>query len=155
MSETATYHLPPSGRPPLDAQAARAELARNLAAAMARKGWNQSQLARAAFGEYLEPGRGRVVARGRDRVSSYLRARTRPDPKTLARLAEVLGTTPERLAPCLFAGAAHEVPELDIRTVPGRDGKAVVLVRINKILPLALLPRLTALLAEADAEAGA
>lgn len=74
------------------------EFARRLQAAMVRKGWNQSELARRAQ-EHLPKGAPKGSRVGRDNVSQYIRGRVLPAPHTLAALAEALGVEPADLLP--------------------------------------------------------
>jgi transcriptional regulator with XRE-family HTH domain len=78
---------------------------RNLALAhvlnglLVAKGWTRSDLARQMFGTYTDPTTGYVVARGRDRISSWLNGKQYPTPENLRRLALAFGVTVEELAP--------------------------------------------------------
>lgn len=68
------------------AEAVKADFARRLQHALNSKGWNQSDLARAAD-------------IGRDSVSVYLRAKSLPGPKHLTSIAAALGVEPDDLLP--------------------------------------------------------
>jgi transcriptional regulator with XRE-family HTH domain len=70
---------------------------------MAKKGWNQSDLARAAT--KCMPGKKQI---SRDRVSNYIRQVHMPTPAALYALADALGTQPEDLVPEIFSGDAVE-----------------------------------------------
>lgn len=71
-------------RPHSSANLERAEFAKKLVKILRQKGMNQSELARA-------------MGFSRDAVSSWVRARSMPEPKNLIMLADVLGTTVEEL----------------------------------------------------------
>ena len=73
------------------------EFARKLHTAMTDRGMTQSDLARAAFGTYVNAD-GYTVAKSRDRISVYLSGKALPDPKNLKALAEALGLPVEELA---------------------------------------------------------
>lgn len=68
------------------------EFGRRLSALIAERGWNQSELARQAsrIGGFNV---------GRDAISTYIRGRSLPEPRTLTALAKALGTSPESLIP--------------------------------------------------------
>ena len=110
------------------------QFARRLHAAMTAKGFNNSDLARAVWGE-TEDAKGYKVARNRDRIGVYLKGTQFPEPATLAKIAEALGTTAEELAPEITAAAVdRERPELSISMVSGHPDK--VHVQVNALLPL-------------------
>lgn len=75
------------------------EFARRLHKAMLDRGWNQSDLARAAWGESRADSRGYSQPIGKDRVSVYLKGRVLPDAQNLQKLATALEITVEELAP--------------------------------------------------------
>lgn len=68
------------------AEAIKADFARRLQGALNSKGWNQSDLARAAD-------------IGRDSVSVYLRGKSLPGPKHLTSISKALGVEPDDLLP--------------------------------------------------------
>ncbi len=108
--------------------------ARNLHQAMLDRGMSQSDLARALWGETTTP-EGRTVAKSRERISVYLRGRTIPTTQTLRSIAEVLGMTPEELAPNVIGAAVdRDNPEFSMSMVAGHSDK--VFVRVSKLLPL-------------------
>ena len=92
------------------------EFARRLYQLMADRGWNQSDLCRAAFGTNPETG----DVRGRDIVSKYINGRTYPTPKSVAKLAKAFGITPDELLPnYVKEGMAEEAPSFEVRQVAG------------------------------------
>jgi transcriptional regulator with XRE-family HTH domain len=128
-------HFSPPGAVPAGlapAPIARQEFARRLHKLMRAKNWNQSDLARVAFGT-TEDARGYTVARGRDSISSYLRGTTIPDPKNRDKLAKALGVSPEELLPNgLFDAMEQEEPSLEIKQVVGHPGQAWL--RVNQLV---------------------
>jgi len=124
------------------------EFARNLYRRLMDKGWTQSDLARAAFGTTTDA-RGYKVAKGRDRISVYLRGKAFPEPKTLARIAKALDCTPEELAPEAHASAIdREHPELAINVAAGHPDEVHLIV--NKIVKSSVAAQVFALLADSD-----
>lgn len=126
------------------------EFARKLYQALQARGWTQSDLARAAFGTTKDP-RGYTVAKGRDRISVYLRGQSVPDPRNLEKIARALGTTPEELAPDLHADTINrEHPELAIRQAAGQDRVHLI---VNQIVPLSVASKVVAILSSVHAAA--
>ena len=124
MSRQARHSLPPS--PQIEGLGSRAltkeEFGRRLAAMMMDKGWNQSDLARAA-------------GLGRDSISTYVRGQTFPEPKNLRKLADALGTTTHELLPNAALNAIEsETPALEIRQAHGHADR--VFIRINQLVTL-------------------
>jgi transcriptional regulator with XRE-family HTH domain len=116
--------------------------ARKLHAAMTARGMSQSDLARAAFGEYTNAG-GYTVAKNRDRVSVYLAGKSLPDAKNLELLAKALDMPVEELAPPEAVPAAiREAPSLVMEAIPDQQG--LVQLRLNKVLPLELAAKIVA-----------
>lgn len=70
--------------------------ARRLYEKMTEKGWNQSDLARHAFGVDREG-----KPKGRDRISVYIAGKNLPDDANMKKLADVLGVRVADLAPDL------------------------------------------------------
>jgi transcriptional regulator with XRE-family HTH domain len=77
------------------------EFARRLQAAMARKGWSQSELARRANALMPTPAPGQKQGHDfrRDQVSHYVCGRHLPSPQSLAVLARALDIAPSELMP--------------------------------------------------------
>lgn len=149
-----SVHLPaPTAQPP--SPALRVDLqdfGRRLMREMQKRGWSQADLARAAFGSTTDT-RGFNVARGRDRISVYVRGLQKPDQKHLTKLAKALSMKIEDLAPGLIAtGIDREHPEVMLQSVQGHSDKTHLVV--NKLVPLPLAAKIVALLAEVDADAG-
>ncbi|WP_411508235.1 helix-turn-helix domain-containing protein [Brucella anthropi] len=108
--------------------------ARNLFKAMTDRGMSQSDLARALWGETVTS-EGKNAARGRDRISVYLKGRTVPTPSTLKKIAEALGVPLEELAPDIVGAAVdRDNPEFSMSVVAGHPDKTFV--RVSKLLPL-------------------
>lgn len=124
MSNKARHSIEPSAGEdiPTTRDMAKQEFGRKLLALLQEKGWNQSDLARAAD-------------MGRDNISCYVRGRTLPDPKSLAKVAKALGVKPQDLLPySLVQTAETEVPAMEIRQIQGHPDR--IMVRLNKIMTL-------------------
>ena len=111
---------------------AKQELARRLAQLMQDNDWNQSDLARAADIP-------------RELVSTYVRGKAFPTPKSLRRMAEALNVTVEKLVPA-GAGivAQDEIPSFAMTEVAGHRGR--VWLRINRLVTTATALKIAALL---------
>jgi transcriptional regulator with XRE-family HTH domain len=72
--------------------------ARRLKEMRVAKGWKQSDLARAVWGEKQNKD-GRMVAKNRDRISQYEQARGYPTAPNLKKIADALGCEPLDLDP--------------------------------------------------------
>lgn len=104
------------------------EFARRLSAMLSEKGWNQTDLARAAS-DYLPAGK----EMGRDNVSNYVRGKVIPSPTSLGAIAKALGCKPKDLLPERAARSAESIaPPLSV-TDGGEDG--TVWLRVNQRVP--------------------
>lgn len=132
MSQKARHHLSPAQSPlanPLMDPAlelkelSKQEFGRRLMKLILDRGWNQSDLARAA-------------KLGRDAVSTYVRGRSFPEPRSLKRLADALGVSPEALLPnsVTMAMDADTAPMLEIKQAAGHPEK--VFLRVNRMVSL-------------------
>jgi transcriptional regulator with XRE-family HTH domain len=75
------------------------------------RGLNQSELARRA-------------EVGRDSISTYIRGRSFPEPKALAKVARALGVIPQELLPNTIAAALDsDKPSVEIKESSGNPGK--------------------------------
>lgn len=72
-------------------------LVRHLRALLAANGWSRSDLARRMFGTCTDHATGYVVAKKRERISSWMNGKQYPDPENLHRLAQAFGVTVEDL----------------------------------------------------------
>lgn len=124
------------------------DFARRLYHYMGEKGWTNSDLARAVWGEKRNAA-GHTEAKGRDRISVYLKGQTMPEARTLKLLADALGVTPEDLCPATTQRAlAWEPKSVSMTVAPGHPDKAHLTV--DRVLPFTLAARIVALLAEHD-----
>ena len=105
------------------------DFARRLYQAMRAKNWNQSELARAAFGT-LKDQRGYTVPRRRDSVSNYLQGKAYPDMKSREALAKALGVRVEDLMPNIPSMASKDGTILELTQVPNNPG--MMRIRIDK-----------------------
>jgi len=120
-----------------------------LATLLELRGMNQSDLARAVWGE-VKNKQGLMVARNRDRISQYLAGKSNPEPDNLRRMAKALGVKPEELAPDLVAEAIRGTkPEVAFHAVSGHPDKVVL--TINTIVPMQLAVKIVGDLASAGA----
>lgn len=97
------------------------EFGRRLNKLMLDRGWNQSDLARAA-------------GLGRDAISTYVRGRSFPEPKSLRKLADAMSLTTEDLLPNTVAAAmdADTAPMLEIKQAAGHPEH--VWIRVNRMV---------------------
>lgn len=124
MSQKPRHHLPPSADTPTEPkELAKLEFGRRLAALMLDRGWSQSDLARAAN-------------LGRDAISTYVRGRSFPEPKSLRALAEALGIPAGELLPNTVMSAieADTAPMLEIKQAAGHPDR--VFIRVNRMVTL-------------------
>lgn len=151
MSRNPVRRNPPAETPiPPTVDLKAQEFARNLWRAMRAKGWSQSDLARRAFGTTQDK-RGYTVAKGRDRISMYLRGKQLPDERNLMKIAKTVSMTPEALAPGLHAAAIdHERPEIAINVAAGHPNKVHLVV--NKIVTQEVAAKIFAMLGGSDDE---
>lgn len=123
MSRNARTNLPPStapGEPDEPKNLTKQEFGRRLQAVLMDRNLNQSDLARAA-------------GLGRDAVSTYVRGRSFPEPKNLAKIAQALGVSTQALLPNTIASALdQEAPSMEIKEAVGHEGKCWV--RINRLV---------------------
>ena len=146
MSRNAVFRLPP-GDKPVQMELRNQEFARRLYRALVERGWSQSDLARRAFGSKTDE-RGYTVAKGRDRISVYLRGQAFPEPKTLAKIAKILRIPVEELAPEIHTSAIdREHPEVMIHQASGHNKVHLV---VNKIVLASVATRVMELINEAD-----
>lgn len=131
MSEKPRRLMPPAGGKTQIQAFAQENFARRLHDAMNARGWCQSDLARAVWGD-TNNGRG---AKGRDRISSYINGRSFPEPSTLRKLADTLGMKTEDLAPeATISAVERENPSFAITAVDGHPDKVVL--RVNMLVSM-------------------
>jgi Predicted transcriptional regulator len=125
----------PKAKPPLAApqvsttwsqaseEAARIEFGTRLDRLIKARGWSQSELSR-------------IVGLGRDSISTYIRGKTKPEPKNLLKICEVLKVKPEDIYPGMLP--AHitdtEKPVLEMK----QDDKdpSMAWLRVNQKMTL-------------------
>jgi len=113
---------------------------------MKKKGWDNSDLARAVWGETTDT-KGYKVAKNRDRISVYLHGAGFPKPSTLHKIAEVLGVAKDELAPERMAAAIdREYPEFSMIAVGEH-----MHVQMNALLPPSIAAEISKLYAQAKA----
>lgn len=148
MSATPQRRLPPAaGKTPIETHALQ-EFGRKLHALLIAKGLSQSDLAREVWGATKDT-RGYNVARNRDRISAYVSGKSIPEPQNLARIAQVLGVSPEELAPDIMAASVdRERPEMAMTMVAGHPDKVHLVV--DKLVSLSVASRVVAIIAGED-----
>jgi hypothetical protein len=101
------------------------EFAKRLRRLMEQRDWTQSQLAAEIWGRY-ENTEGKYVARGRDRISVWIRGKSFPDNANLEKLAEKLKVKVSDLAPTTLMKAAHQgVADWSVTKPHGQDDGTV------------------------------
>lgn len=149
MSNPSVQRLAPVDDPDAgEALSPEMDFARRLYHYLNEKGWTNSDLARAVWGEKRNAA-GHMEAKGRDRISVYLKGETMPEARTLKLLADALGVTPEDLCPATVKRAhAWEPKSISMTVPPGHPDKAHLVV--DTVIPFKLAARIAALLAEHD-----
>lgn len=147
MSRNSTRRVPPAaGRQPIE-QHEIENFARRVFKYMTEKGFSQSDLAREIWGETTDA-RGYKVAKGRDKISTYLRGQTVPDPKNMQALAAALDVSVEDLAPDVTRDTfARENPEVSLTAVAGHPDRAYLVV--NKVVPMDVAAKVLSILTAA------
>lgn len=125
------------------------QFARRLHAAMTNKGMNNSDLARALWGETTDT-KGYKVAKNRDRIAVYLRGEGLPAPATLHKMADVLDVPKEELMPEIATpNIDRSHPEFAMKML-GNTNR--VQLQINAIVPLSVAVEITRLYEQAKKE---
>lgn len=123
MTRTTRFHideLPEGDLPPK--HLSKQEFGRRLYSLMLARGWNQSELARQA-------------GLPRDSISTYIRGRSLPTPKSLQMLAEALGMRPADVLPSIVESAIDEDnPALEMRVSTSAPNAAWL--RVNRLVSL-------------------
>ncbi|MGQ3049870.1 MAG: helix-turn-helix domain-containing protein [Niveispirillum sp.] len=114
-------------------EALRGEIAQRLQGLMEKKGWNQSELARAA-------------GIGRDSVSVYCLGKSIPGAKHLAAMARALNCDPSDICPAVSEASAPTA--MQVTQVVGEPGKAWL--RLNRSVTMDQLVRIMQILAEPE-----
>jgi transcriptional regulator with XRE-family HTH domain len=109
-------------------------------------GWNQSELARRAFGEICSKNTGRMIPKNKDIISKCEKGRSWPEQHNLKKIAEALGKTPEELAPDITASAIERLnPALSMTQIAGHADK--VHLKVNQLVPLDAATQIITILA--------
>lgn len=123
----------------------RRNFATRLESEIAKRGWNQSDLAREAS-KHLPNGN-----LSRDNVSNYIRQRALPSPAFLLAIAKALGTTSEDLLPERVAPPVRDagvLPSVDVRDM----GANMAFLRVNRQIPWKYALEILEIVAKAKAE---
>mgnify|MGYP006173369115 CR=1 FL=1 len=111
------------------------EFGRRVFQLMQRKGWTQSELARRAD-------------LPRDSISTYIRGKVFPSPKSLQKLANALAIAPGDLLPNAMEGAYDEDdPEMEMTLSAAKPGFAWL--RVNRLLPISTASQIVQMVSEA------
>lgn len=126
-----------------------AEFARRLQAAMQRKGWNQSELARACDKLLPKPTKGQIqnLQFGRDTISHYVRGVSMPRPERLYILAKALGIDEDDLVPPMgvpSAGGDRPAYQMTI------DKSGRVFLSVNRTMTFETAMKINAIIKEED-----
>lgn len=114
------------------------EFGRRLYQLMLARGWNQSELARQAD-------------LPRDSVSTYIRGRTLPTPKSLQAMADALGVTPADILPNSIESAVDEdMPSIEMRV--STSAPSMAWLRINRLVSLSTAAKVIEMI-EGESEA--
>ena len=114
------------------------EFGRRLYQLMLARGWNQSELAR-------------QVDLPRDSVSTYIRGRTLPTPKSLQAMADALGVTPADILPNSIESAVDEdMPSIEMRV--STSAPSMAWLRINRLVSLSTAAKVIEMI-EGESEA--
>jgi transcriptional regulator with XRE-family HTH domain len=97
-----------------------AEFGRKLEQAMLKKDWSQSDLSAKVWGRTTDS-RGYDVAKGRDRISAYIKGQSVPTPKNLKKIADALSMTPDELLPPASVAAEKAKPTFALSPIEGRS----------------------------------
>lgn len=140
MAQKVRHHLAPvkSGLAGMEPkELSKLEFSRRLNKLMLDKGWNQSDLARAA-------------GVGRDAISTYIRGRSFPEPKSLRKLADALDAKTEDLLPNTVAAAldADTSPMLEIKQAAGHPEQ--VWIRVNRMVTFDQAARIFEIIKESE-----
>lgn len=124
------------GTPLTSEMLAKQEFARRIYNLMIEQGWNQADLARHS-------------TVGPDSISTYIRARSFPDPKSLKKLAKAFGLEPRDLLPNTELSAiAKEQPVFEMRQVPGHPDRTWLY--INRSVSFSTAAKIVTLLQDED-----
>ena len=126
----------------------KAEFARRLQAAMIRKGWNQSELARRASDLLPRPAAGQKRGKtiGRDLISHYVRGMMLPGPANLEAIAKALGLRAEDLMPSGVPHAGGDASPFKLE----QAGEGRMFIRLNRTISPNAANKIMAILLEED-----
>lgn len=120
------------------------EFKRRLGAAMHRKGWNQSELARQASKHVPDDG---TVERSV--ISHYMNAHVLPTPRNLHAISKALGVDPYDLLPTKgMPTLEKDLPPFEVKSVEGEEGMAWL--RVNRRVPMRVALQIAGILSDID-----
>lgn len=140
MSNGAKYLTEPSPSidesVPVPTNILKQEFGKRLYKLMLSRGWSQSDLARNS-------------GLGRDAISVYVRGRSFPDPRNLAKLADAFGVPEMELLPATQERAIEsEIPALEMKMAHGEPGR--VWLKVNRAVSLSAAQKIIEVLASDD-----
>jgi transcriptional regulator with XRE-family HTH domain len=132
MSKNARFNLPPVDNDDRR-ELSKIEFGRKLQQMMMDREWNQSDLARKS-------------ELGRDAISTYVRGKSYPEPKNLAKLARAFGVQASELLPNADIRAidADQQPMLELKQVAGYPDS--VMIRVNRMVSMDQAAEIVAIL---------
>lgn len=132
MSKDARFNLPPADDNDVG-ELTKVEFGRKLQHLMMDREWNQSDLARKS-------------GLGRDAISTYIRGKSFPEPKNLAKLSRAFQISASELMPNAEIRAidADQLPMLEIKQAANFPDK--VMLRINRMVSMEQAAAIVAIL---------
>jgi transcriptional regulator with XRE-family HTH domain len=127
------------------------DFARNLYALMNERGMSKSDLARKIWGD-IQNRNGTKAARNRERIGSYLRCETYPEPATLKLIANALEVSVDEIAPRVLSAPAgdREQLELSVTVVSGHPDR--VFISLNTTTSLSIAAQIMELFRKSKAD---
>lgn len=144
-SHFANAPSPDRGDPLTPEALTKQEFGRRLQQLLDERHWNQSDLARRINEQNpdLEP------PFGRDAISTYIKGRSFPTPKSLSLLCKAFGMTREELFPNSAINAINdEHPAVELKVAPGQAGKAWL--RVNRLMTFGTAAQIVQIINEED-----
>lgn len=124
------------------------EFGRRVYELMVKKGWSQSDLARASENYAKRHANAAIISR--DNVSTYVRGTSLPQPDKLETLAAILDTTPVELLPNYVESAIDEDhPAFEMKVSASSPG--VAWLRVNRLVRTTTATEIAQLLEKDDA----
>lgn len=135
MTRTTRWHLDTqTDADELPSYLSKQQFGQRLMRMIMEKGWNQSELARRS-------------GLPRDSISTYVRGKVRPTPKSLRAMASALGVKPEDIYPNILGDAiGADEPSMEMKVSVSDPTRAWL--RVNRLVTVATASKIMSLLAE-------